>query len=60
MTFQEPVVEFVRIDVNVATTATSSCEGTDADYTCDDVLIADMEICNCWPSGSDTVTQIPD
>jgi len=57
MEFQEPSVEFVRIDMKVAT-VTSSCEGTGTKYTCDDDWVADFELCNCWPSGSDVVTQI--
>lgn len=60
MEFQEPRVEFVQIDMRVATTATSSCEGSGTQYTCDDELVADFDICNCWPSGSGVVTQIND
>ena len=57
MNFQEPMVRFVRIDMQFVT-ATSSCEGTGHDFSCDDVLLADFDVCNCWPSGSGKVTQI--
>ena len=57
MKFEEPKVEFVGIDINLVTTG-SSCEGAGTAYSCDDELVADFDICNCYPSGSDVVTII--
>lgn len=58
MEFKEPRVEFVRIEKSMVTLSSTTCEGSETDYTCDDVLVADMEICNCYGSPSEVVTYI--
>lgn len=57
MKFQEPEVEFVPVNMELVT-LTSGCEGSGNQYTCDDDLMADFDICNCYPSGSGVVTQL--
>ena len=57
MKFQEPKVEFVPVNMELVI-KTSGCEGTGTQYTCDDDLMADFDICNCYPSGSGVVTQL--
>lgn len=57
MKFQEPKVEFVHVNME-SVIRTSGCEGTGNQYTCDDDVMADFDICNCYPSGSEVVTQL--
>lgn len=58
MVFQEPIVKFVHIDMQLVTKSSTSCEGTGSEYSCDDNLVADMEICNCYNSPSQSVVGI--
>lgn len=58
MDFKEPKVEFVKISKDMVIKASTSCEASGAEYTCDDQLFADLEICNCYNSPSEAVSQI--
>ena len=54
MLFQEPRVEFVQIDLKDVI-ATSDCA---SEYSCDDKVYADVDICSCYNSDSSAVTPI--
>lgn len=60
MNCQEPVVQFIPIEVGIAIGTTGgTCGPTSYNpSSCDDTVYADLEICSCWGSSSDVVTQI--
>ena len=60
MIFQEPKMEFVSIDMKVATSGTpGGCGPTSSNpSSCDDTVMSDMEICTCYGSPSEVVTII--
>lgn len=51
MVFEQPKVEFVHIEVSDITTV--SCNNN---YTCDDKVYADVDMCSCYNSESENVT----
>jgi len=51
MIMERPKVEFVAIELSDITT--TSCDG---EYTCDDKVYADVDMCSCFNSASKDVT----
>lgn len=58
MDFKEPKAEFVKISKDMVIKASTSCEQSGTEYTCDDVVFADFDICSCYNSPSESVSNI--
>ena len=52
MFLQEPKIEFLELEVSNVIVASTECGGN---YTCDDVVMADVEICSCFGGPSESV-----